>query len=221
MPPASLSRARGAVGLRLFILGVLDAAWWSQIALVRPRPPARCRRSQSRAGRSARGLLCRRANRPPAGRAQLERHRAARALRLATGSVVVIGLAGGVLALAGALVVFGVCNGVIDVTVNVQAVALERLSGRAIMSRLHAMWSLGTLLGALAGAGAIGARCRSASVLRRDRGSASPRLGTVLSGALLGAVADTPRPNAGEGGAGLPRAGPHPRPAPACAGAPG
>ena len=35
MAPVSLTRSTGAVGLRLFILGILDAAWWSQIALVK------------------------------------------------------------------------------------------------------------------------------------------------------------------------------------------
>ena len=88
---------------------------------------------------------------------------------------------------------FGVCNGVIDVTVNVQAVALERIGGRAIMSRLHAMWSLGTVLGALAGAGAIGARCDAVACSFAGVALLIAGLGTVLSGALLGAVADASR----------------------------
>ncbi len=59
------------------------------------------------------------------------------------------------------------------------------------MSRLHAMWSLGTLLGALAGAAAIGLGDRP---LEFFAGVAVllAALGTILSGALLGALADTP-----------------------------
>ena len=127
------------------------------------------------------------------------------AVRLAAISVVMIGLARGVLALAAALVVFGLCNGVIDVTVNVQAVALEQLGGRAIMSRLHAMWSLGTLLGALAGAGAIALGVTPfqffAAVAVLVAG-----LSTVLSGELLGVVADAPRAAAQAAGDGSPGA---------------
>jgi len=189
--PVSLTRTQGAVGLRLFILGILDAAWWSQIALVKHDLHL------SAAGLSVAltgapvGLLSAVRIVPPLVARSSSAIVLRWTVRLAPVSVVLIGLAHGVIALALALVAFGVCNGAIDITVNVQAVALERLGGRSIMSRLHAMWSLGTLFGALAGAAAIGLGARPlgffAAVAVLLAG-----LGTILSGALFGALADTP-----------------------------
>jgi hypothetical protein len=214
VPPVSLTRSRGAVGLRLLILGILDAAWWSQIALVKhDLRLGAAGLSLALAGAPV-GLLTAVRIVPPLVARSSSATVLRWAVRVATVSVVVIGLARGVLALAAALVVFGVCNGVIDVTVNVQAVALERLSGRAIMSRLHAMWSLGTLLGALAGAGAIGLGATplqffvAVAVLIAG-------LSTVLSRALLGPVADAPRAVVADGDGGPPGtavgSGPRPR----------
>jgi len=189
--PVSLTRTRGAVGLRLFILGILDAAWWSQIALVKhDLHLSAAGLSVALAGAPV-GLLSAVRVVPPLAARSSSATVLRWAVRAAPVSVVLIGLAHGVVTLALALVVFGVCNGAIDITVNVQAVALERLSGRAIMSRLHAMWSLGTLLGALAGAAAIGLGAgplgffAAVAVLLAG-------LGTILSGELLGALADTP-----------------------------
>ncbi len=49
-----------------------------------------------------------------------------------------------------ALVALGAATGVIDVAMNVQAVAVERRHGRPIMSTFHAFYSGGGLLGAIA-----------------------------------------------------------------------
>lgn len=187
--PASLTRAHGAVGLRLFILGILDAAWWSQIALVKhDLHLSSAALSLALAGAPV-GLLTA-VRIVPALVARSSSATVLRwAVRLATVSVVLIGLAHGVLALAVALVAFGICNGAIDVTVNVQAVALERLSERPIMSRMHAMWSLGTLLGALAGATAIGLGARPLDFFVAVA-VVLAGLSTVLSGSLLGESAD-------------------------------
>ena len=46
-----------------------------------------------------------------------------------------------------ALVVFGVFNGALDVSMNAQAVEVERRHGRAIMSSFHALYSFGGLAG--------------------------------------------------------------------------
>ncbi|MDQ2896355.1 MAG: MFS transporter, partial [Actinomycetota bacterium] len=204
MPPDSLTRTRGAIGLRLFILGILDAAWWSQIALVKhDLHLSAAGLSVALAGAPV-GLLSAVRIVPPLVARSSSATVLRWAARLAAVSVVLIGLAHGVIALAVALVAFGLCNGMIDITVNVQAVALERLHGRAIMSRLHAMWSLGTLLGALAGAAAIAFGARPLGFLVAVA-LAIAGLGTVLSGALLGLVADTPpvatgpREDAGQG----------------------
>ena len=47
-----------------------------------------------------------------------------------------------------ALVLLGACNAVLDVSMNAQAVAVERRYQRSIMSSFHALWSLGGVVGA-------------------------------------------------------------------------
>lgn len=55
---------------------------------------------------------------------------------------------------------FGACDGTIDVAINVGGGAVERLRGRASMSGFHALFSLGAAVGAgsAAGAAALGIR---------------------------------------------------------------
>jgi fucose permease len=57
------------------------------------------------------------------------------------------------LALAG----WGVFQGALDVAMNTQAAAVERLAQAPIMARFHGMWSLGGLLGASTGAACVSA----------------------------------------------------------------
>jgi len=64
------------------------------------------------------------------------------------------------LLLAASLFAFAALNSVADVAMNAQGVALQRLLGRPVLSRLHAMHSLGGVLGA--GAGALAARLGAA-----------------------------------------------------------
>jgi MFS family permease len=54
-------------------------------------------------------------------------------------------------ALTGALFLFGVCAGAMNVSMNAQAVFLERLGGHAIMSSFHALFSFGGMVGASLG----------------------------------------------------------------------
>jgi len=51
-------------------------------------------------------------------------------------------------ALAAALAVFGAALGCMDVSMNAQAVLVEREAGRSLMSSFHGLWSLGGLTGA-------------------------------------------------------------------------
>ncbi|KZM76127.1 MFS transporter [Nocardia terpenica] len=76
---------------------------------------------------------------------------------LCWGSLAVLGpgLAGGPVALAVALAAFGFGNGALDVSMNAQAVQVERQYGRPIMSAFHALFSCGGLVGSLAGAAAM------------------------------------------------------------------
>ncbi len=53
--------------------------------------------------------------------------------------------------LTGALLFTGMSNGMLNVAMNDQAVAVERLYGRPIMSSFHALFSLGGMAGAAAG----------------------------------------------------------------------
>ncbi|MFI6370623.1 MFS transporter [Streptomyces sp. NPDC050546] len=59
--------------------------------------------------------------------------------------------------LAGALLVFGLCNGCLDVSMNAHAVHVEKAYGRPVMSGFHATFSVGGVLAALAGAGTASA----------------------------------------------------------------
>lgn len=60
-------------------------------------------------------------------------------------------------ALVAALVLFGVCNGGMDVAMNAQAVAVETAYGKPIMSSFHGLFSVGGLVGAGLGGMALAA----------------------------------------------------------------
>ncbi|MBM9469317.1 MFS transporter [Nakamurella leprariae] len=81
---------------------------------------------------------------------------AAMSLLLAAGLVVAaFGAEVSVVAVVAGLVLLGFGNGAWDVAMNVQGAVVERLSGRSIMSRFHAAFSVGTVGGALVGAGLV------------------------------------------------------------------
>jgi predicted MFS family arabinose efflux permease len=68
---------------------------------------------------------------------------------------VAVGYQFGVVPVMVGLLFFGFSNGAWDVGMNVQGAIVERRLGRAIMPRFHAGFSIGTVAGALAGAGAV------------------------------------------------------------------
>ena len=168
---------------------MLDATWWAQLALIgHDLRLSSAQLAIALAGAPA-GLLTAVWLVPPLVARSSSATVLVRAVVLSAFALVLVGLAGSLVTLTAALVVFGLGNGAIDITVNVQAVALERIVGRPIMSRLHAMWSLGTLLGGLAGSAAItlgAAPGLSFAVVA----AAMVALGTSRRSALLGAVAD-------------------------------
>ena len=57
--------------------------------------------------------------------------------------------------LAAAILVFGACNGAMDVSMNGHGALVERFGGRPIMSSLHSAFSLGCLLGSMTGSGIL------------------------------------------------------------------
>jgi MFS family permease len=77
--------------------------------------------------------------------------------------------------LATAILVFGACNGAMDVAMNGHGALVERLYGRPTMSSFHAAFSLGGLIGSLVGSwilhggygplGTMGAACAFAFLL--------------------------------------------------------
>ncbi|TWH46777.1 MFS transporter [Sporomusa sp. KB1] len=55
-----------------------------------------------------------------------------------------------------ALLIFGAAVGMVDVVINIQAVIVEKASGRAMMSGFHGLWSLGGFIGAGSMSGLLG-----------------------------------------------------------------
>jgi predicted MFS family arabinose efflux permease len=75
---------------------------------------------------------------------------------LATGlAVAAVGERYGIPPVAVGLFLVGFGNGTWDVAMNVQGAAVEQRLGKSIMSRFHAGWSVGTVAGALIGAGMV------------------------------------------------------------------
>ncbi|MFF7732032.1 MFS transporter [Streptomyces sp. NPDC007984] len=101
--------------------------------------------------------------------------------------------------LAVALLVFGLCNGCLDVSMNAHAVHVEKAYGRPVMSGFHATFSVGGVLAALAGAGAASAGLGAAATMGAM--GAAGILATLISArALLPATpAGSPAPAAGAG----------------------
>jgi len=93
---------------------------------------------------------------PVVGRFGSRRAVAATAVLAGVGLVTVaVGYRIGVVPVAVGLFLFGVATGTWDVAMNVQGAVVERHLGRAIMSRFHAGFSLGTVGGALVGAAMV------------------------------------------------------------------
>ena len=65
-----------------------------------------------------------------------------------------VGLAGSLAVLFAALFAWGAFQGALDVSMNTQAVTVERAAGRPLMSGFHGSWSIGAFAGA--GIGALG-----------------------------------------------------------------
>ncbi|MEU8232432.1 MFS transporter [Actinoplanes sp. NPDC048967] len=73
-------------------------------------------------------------------------------------SAVGIGYPYGITPVVVGLFLFGFANGAWDVAMNVQGAVVEGRLGKAIMPRFHAGYSVGTVAGALTGAGAVALR---------------------------------------------------------------
>ncbi|NUP23063.1 MAG: MFS transporter [Streptomyces sp.] len=110
-------------------------------------------------------------------------------------TLVLPGLAHDPWTLAGALLVFGFCNGCLDVSMNAHAVHVEKAYGRPVMSGFHATFSVGGVLAALVGAGAAGAGLNPATGLAA-MGAAGIVIAVVSARALLPAADSLDSPSA-------------------------
>src|SRR6266571_2586118 len=147
MPSASL-RSRASVGALFFVNGAVIASWVPHIPAVRARHAL----SEAQLGlvllaMAAAAVVAL----PVAGRlvarAGSRRVTATAAIGLCVALPWPV-LSPGVAYLVAALALLGACNAMLDVSMNAQAVEVERGYGRAIMSSFHALWRVGGLAGA-------------------------------------------------------------------------
>jgi len=67
-----------------------------------------------------------------------------------------IGLTGSLDTFFVTFLLWGFFQGTLDVSMNTQAISVERFSGRVLMPGFHGSWSIGSLIGAVVGAAAVG-----------------------------------------------------------------
>ncbi|MET9684229.1 MFS transporter [Streptomyces coeruleorubidus] len=91
-------------------------------------------------------------------------------------AVILPALADDVVTLGLSLIGFGAAMGIVDVAMNAHGVAVQDRLGRPVLSSLHGVYSVGGLLGSLAGGGA-------------EARGLSPLVHLALVGAVLGCVA--------------------------------
>jgi MFS family permease len=77
-------------------------------------------------------------------------------------TLVVAALVGSLAALTATMVAFGIVAAMVDVSMNAEAVVVERAAERPLMSGFHGMWSLGLMGGALGGVVGAGLDTRPA-----------------------------------------------------------
>ncbi|EME22317.1 MFS transporter [Rhodococcus triatomae BKS 15-14] len=181
--PATLRRARASVFGVFAVNGFLLAAWVVHI----PAISARTGVSHSTLGWLLLVLACAaligmQAAGPLADRWGSKPMVGAAGLLIAVGAIGP-GLATDAATLAAALAVFGLGNGALDVSMNSQAVHVERAYGRPIMSAFHALFSLGGVAGSLLGAATLARGWSPLTAL-----SAAAVIGAVLILACLPAL---------------------------------
>ena len=152
-PQRRLSRARLGALSTFFLAGALCAVWTVRM----PALQAKLHLSDAQLGLEVLGwgvgaLL----TMLVAGRI-IGRHGSRRVLRLAlpatAACLALVGLAPSFALLIATGLAFGLCFGLVDVSMNTQASTVERRYGRPLMGGMHAGWSLGAVTGGLLGAG--------------------------------------------------------------------
>lgn len=143
---------RAAVTAVFFVHGLLFASWTAHIPHVK---------AHLRLGDGALGIALLGA---PAGSVLamlaaayfLPRFGSRRVIRVALAGYCtagpIVGLTGSFAMLFAALTVWGAFQGILDVSMNTQAISVERLACRPLMSGFHGLWSIGSFAGAALGA---------------------------------------------------------------------
>lgn len=108
-------------------------------------------------------------------------------------AVALVGAAGSFGVLCLAFLVTGLCNGVLDVSMNLNGLEVERRLRRPVLSTLHAAFSFGALAGAAAGAGLAAADVSHGAHL------AGAAVAGIVAVAVLGPRLATDRPEPGAG----------------------
>lgn len=155
--PPNLARARLATYLIFFACGVVLAAWVSRIPAIKAKLGLDVGELGLVLFSMPVGLII---SMPITGWAisRWGSHRAVTLAALAcSASLPLAGLATNAWELALALFVLGFTNAAMDISMNAQAVEVEKQFHRPIMSSFHALFSLGGLFGAAAGAAAAAA----------------------------------------------------------------
>src|SRR5690348_2342130 len=158
-------RVSWSVAAVFFVIGLALSAWFTQI----PQFKAALSLDDAQLGTA---LLC-----PVAGAlvsmqvaGRIAGRYGSAALVRATplgvaGAIALVGTSRSFFALAGTLLVFGLANGLTDVSMNAHAVAVENALGRPVLQRMHASFSLSTLVGAVSGGIAVWAHVSPARYL--------------------------------------------------------
>ncbi|MGH7353285.1 MAG: MFS transporter [Candidatus Rokuibacteriota bacterium] len=163
--PASLRRSRASVNALFFVNGAVIASWVPHIPAVKARHAL----SEAQLGLVLLAMAAAAVVALPAAgwlvaRAGSRRVTAAAAIGLCVALPWPV-LSPGVAFLVPALALLGAFNALLDVSMNAQAVEVERGYGRAIMSSFHALWSAGGLAGAALAGGAMSLGVARASLV--------------------------------------------------------
>jgi predicted MFS family arabinose efflux permease len=146
---SSSTRARGAVTVVFFLNGAAFASWYARLPDIQDRVGAGPGELGLALVGAPLGLLL---AQPVAGAvaSSIGSRPLVAAAPLWIAAIVLPGLAVDVPTLALATVVVGAANGVLDIAMNVQGLAVERLAGRRMFNSFHAAFSFGALAGAAA-----------------------------------------------------------------------
>ncbi|MFC4591541.1 MFS transporter [Sphaerisporangium corydalis] len=150
-PAPTLRRARAAVYIMFLIPGIAIGVWTSRIPALKERLDLGDGQLSLALLAIAAGAL---AGMQIVGRL-VDRHGSGRVmvpLAFAQGAVLLLPAAmPSLITLAASLALFGAAHGMLDVSMNANAVEVERAWGRPLMSSFHAVFSIGGFLGAAGG----------------------------------------------------------------------